>query len=151
MVDIFANKTHKDAVIPTVAYEGTSACFDITCVQDTIIRPGQSNIVPCGLRLTIDENAGYYMRIALRSSYGLSKDMICHPGIVDGGYTGGFGVKVYNVGTHPYTIEKGKRFSQIEVLKKNPHRMIELNNEMFAELESRQKRGKGREGSSDKK
>jgi hypothetical protein len=46
MVQIFAYKEHPDAVIPTVAYGSTSACFDITCTETTLIPPGESAVVP---------------------------------------------------------------------------------------------------------
>ena len=70
MVTIYAHKTHPDAVIPTVAYGSTSACFDITCVETTIIPARGSAIVPNGLNLTIPDNSNYWMQIQLRSSKG---------------------------------------------------------------------------------
>ena len=60
-VKIFAYKTHPDAVIPQVVYGNTSACFDITCTETTIIPAKGSAVVPNGLRLTIDQKDNYWM------------------------------------------------------------------------------------------
>ena len=98
MVKIFAYKEHPDAVIPTVAYGSTSACFDITCTETTTIPAGASKVIPNGLRLVINDSEKYWMQIQLRSSKGFKYDLIPHYGTVDAGYTGPLGVKVYNVG-----------------------------------------------------
>jgi len=60
-VTIFAYKAHPDAIIPQVAYDNTSAAFDITAIEDIVIPAGGSAIVPNGLRLTIDQHDKYFM------------------------------------------------------------------------------------------
>ena len=83
MVTIYAHKTDPKAVIPTVEYNSTSACFDITCTQTTVIPAGGSAVVPNGLNLTIDDSQRYWMQIQLRSSKGFKHDLIPHYGTVD--------------------------------------------------------------------
>lgn len=82
-VKIYAHKTHIDAVIPQVAYNGTSMCFDLTCVEDTRIFPRSSAVIPNGLNLTIDQDSPYGMVISLRSSLGFKKELVPHYGDVD--------------------------------------------------------------------
>jgi len=89
---IYAYKNHPDAIIPEVAYGSTSACFDITCTETTIIPARSSAVVPNGLRLTIDQREKYWMQISLRSSKGFKHELIPHYGVVDAGYTGDLGV-----------------------------------------------------------
>ena len=150
MVTIYAHKTDPKAVIPTVEYNSTSACFDITCIETTTIRAGSSAVVPNGLNLTISDDQRYWMQIQLRSSKGFKYSLIPHYGTVDAGYTGNLGVKIYNVGKMDVTIEEGERYAQIAVIKKPKYEIVELDDEEFEDLKSRQARGDGGFGSSGK-
>ena len=150
MVTIYAHKNTDNAVIPTIAYNSTSACFDITCTETTVIPAGKSAVVPNGLNLTIPDDQKYYMRIDLRSSMGFKKSLVCHPGIVDPGYTGDLGVKIYNVGEIDIIIEEGERYAQISVVPIPESEIIELNDEEFNILKNKQFRGDKGFGSSGK-
>jgi dUTP pyrophosphatase len=150
MVQIFAYKEHPDAVIPTVAYGSTSACFDITCTETTLIPPGESAVVPNGLRLVINDSEKYWMQIQLRSSKGFKYSLIPHYGTVDAGYTGPLGVKVYNVGKQYVSIEKGERYAQIAVIPKPDYEIVEVNEEQFESIKANQGRGDSGFGSSGK-
>jgi dUTP pyrophosphatase len=150
MVTIYAHKNTDKAVIPTVAYNSTSACFDITCTETTVIPAGKSAVVPNGLNLTIPDSQRYYMRIDLRSSMGFKKDLSCFPGIIDPGYTGDLSVKVYNIGETDITIEEGERYAQISVIPIPESEIIELNDEEFNIFKITQLRGDKGFGSSGK-
>lgn len=80
---IYAHRTHPDAVIPSVAYDNSSACFDITCIEDTTIPPHSSKVVPNGLNLAIDQKDDYWMQIQLRSSKGFKEELLPHAGVID--------------------------------------------------------------------
>ena len=60
-VTIYTHKTHPEAVIPQIAYNNTSACFDITCTETTVIPAKSSAVVPNGLNLTIDQHENFWM------------------------------------------------------------------------------------------
>lgn len=150
MVTIYAHKTAENAVIPTIAYNSTSACFDITCTKTTVIPAGKSAVVPNGLNLTILESQKYWMQIQLRSSKGFKHSLIPHYGTVDPGYTGDLGVKIYNVGDVDVTIEEGERYAQIAVIPIPEYRIVELDNKEFEELKNSQMRGDKGFGSSGK-
>jgi len=150
MVTIYAHKTHPDAIIPEVAYGSTSACFDITCTEDTVIKAGSSAVVPNGLNLTIHQNEKYWMQIQLRSSKGFKFSLIPHYGTVDAGYTGDLGVKIYNVGNEDVTILKGERYAQIAVIPKPSYNIVELDDNNFEALKQKQQRGDKGFGSSGK-
>jgi len=149
-VTIYAHKTHPDAVIPQVAYGSTSACFDITCIEDTIISAGKSAVVPNGLNLTIDQQDSYWMQIQLRSSKGFKYNLIPHYGTVDAGYTGDLGIKIYNVGDKDVTILKGERYAQVAVIQKPEYEIKELSDYEFNNLKNQQQRGDQGFGSSGK-
>lgn len=149
-VTIYVHKEHPEAIIPEVAYNGTSAAFDLTCITTTIIPAHTSAMVPNGLNITIDQQDLYSMQIQLRSSKGIKYDLIPHYGLVDAGYTGPCAVKVYNVGDKDVVIEKGERYAQISVHHKPTYQLIELDDMQFEALKQCQLRGDGGIGSSGK-
>lgn len=143
-------KDHPDAKEPRCAYNGTSAAFDVAAVETVEILPGNDAVVPVGVRFSIPEDQPYYMQIHLRSSLGFKKSLLLHSGIVDGGYTGDFGVKVMNHTKYPVTINKGEYFAQVVVHKKPQIFFEELNPSQWAKYEESQQRGSGGFGSSGK-
>lgn len=147
-VTVYIHKMSKNAVVPTIAYGSTSACFDLTCTKTVVIPAGGSAVVENGLNVCIDQHENYWMQIQLRSSKGFKYDLIPHYGTVDAGYTGPLGVKVYNVGELDVEIEAGERYAQIAVIPKPSYNIQELNDEEFAEFEKMQQRGTGGFGSS---
>lgn len=150
MLEIYIHKEDPIATVPEIAYEGTSACFDITCTETTII-PGRGRAaVPNGLNLTIDKSHPFYMMIHLRSSKGFKLPLICHPGIIDAGYTGPLSVMIYNQSDTDVTIEKGERYAQISVHEKVPFRFELLSTPDFEKLKALQLRGDKGFGSSGK-
>jgi dUTP pyrophosphatase len=149
-VTIYAHKTDPKAVIPEIAYNSTSACFDITCTETTTIPAGGSAVVPNGLNLTIEESESFWMQIQLRSSKGFKHSLIPHYGTVDAGYTGDLGVKIYNVGQKEVIIEEGERYAQIAVIEKPRYEIVELDDEKFGLLKALQGRGDKGFGSSGK-
>ena len=136
------------AIIPVIAYNKSSACFDITCVETTIIPARKSSVVPNGLNLSIDECERYWMQIQLRSSKGFKYDLIPHYGCVDPGYTGDLGIKIYNVGDVDVTIEKGERYAQVAVLEKPKYKIVELDDDEYETFKGLQQRGDKGFGSS---
>lgn len=147
-VYIFFTKTDSSAVTPYCAYNGTSAAFDLTCTETTIVPAKGSAVVPNGLRLSIPQSEPYYMIVHLRSSVGFKKDLICHPGVIDAGYTGDLGVKVFNLSDEPIVFNKGERYAQITIHKKHQIIFTEMTFDEFAGYEKTQLRGSGGFGSS---
>ncbi len=149
-VKIYAHKMHIDAVIPHVAYNGTSVAFDLTCVEDTRILPHSSAVVPNGLNLTIDQKDKFFMYLQLRSSMGFKRELGLHSGIIDPGYTGSTDVKLYNFSESDIWIKKGERYAQVLVLPIPNYVIEELNDEQFEILKQKQLRADGGMGSSGK-
>lgn len=149
-IKIYFHKTNPNAIIPKFAYNSTSAAFDLTVVEDCVINPNESAFIEHGLNITIDENDPYYMQMFCRSSAGVNKNLRCHPGIIDAGYTGPFKVYIRNYGNTPIEIKSGDRIIQVVLHKKHDFEFIELNDDEFSELERRQTRGNRGFGSSGK-
>lgn len=147
--EIIFYRDHPDAVKPQYAY-GTSAAFDVTCTEDTLIKGRESAVVPNGLKLSIPETSKYYMTIALRSSLGFKKNLVVHPGIIDPGYTGSLGVKIFNFSDEDVLIRKGERYAQILVHERIQAEFKELSLQDFMDYEKTQIRKSGGFGSSGK-
>lgn len=114
-------KTHDDAQLPCANNSelGTGDTgYDLVAIEDTLIPWGQRNpgsaVVPVGLKLAYIE-PGFWFRIEPRSGLGFKHNLQPHLGVIDNGYRGDLGVKIYNFGDTAYTINKGDRVAQLVV------------------------------------
>ena len=112
-------KTHPDAQLPKANNSeigiGDSG-YDLTAVEDVHIGVGSNNsaVVPVGLTLAYIEN-GFWFRIEPRSGLGFKHSLQPHLGVIDNGYRGDLGVKLYNFGSDAYKVKKGDRVAQFVV------------------------------------
>ena len=138
-------KTHNDAVLPQAnnkeAQTGDSG-FDLVSVSNINIPAKSSDVVPVGLTLA-DITPGYWIRIEPRSGLGFKHNIQPHLGVIDNGYRGDLGVKLYNFGDSDYDVKKGDKIAQLVV-----YHLIQPEFE-FAEQVTESARGKNGFGSSD--
>ena len=117
-VSIKLIKTHDDAVLPTANNTklGTGDTgFDLVAVSTTKINSGGSSVVEVGLTLA-DITPGYWLRIEPRSGLGFKHSIQPHLGVIDNGYRGDLGVKLYNFDLDKdYTVNKGDKIAQLVV------------------------------------
>lgn len=57
--------------------------------------------------------SGYFGKIESKSGLNVKHNIVSCGGVVDCGYTGSIVVKLYNLGTEPYTFHAGDKISQI--------------------------------------
>jgi dUTP pyrophosphatase len=110
-------KTHEDAVLPTANNKepGTGDTgFDLVAVEDAVIQNRDSTVVPVGLTVA-DITPGFWFRIEPRSGLGFKHNIQPHLGVIDNGYRGDLGVKLYNFGENTYTVNKGDKIAQLVV------------------------------------
>lgn len=137
------------AFLPEIAYEGTSACFDLKCIEDVIIPANGTAFAKVGLRIIVPN--GYYLEFATRSGHGIGKDLRVHPGIIDAGYTGDLSIKIYNLGKEDVTINTGKGCVQVKVHKVPEIDFEEISEDEFKKISDASIRGEKGFGSSDSK
>ena len=101
------NEAGEDVVVGT----GDTG-FDVYCVEGLTIPAKGSAIVNTGLELSYI-SPGYWFMISARSGLGFKSGIQPHPGIVDNGYRGGLGVKLYNLSDTDYTVNAGDRIAQL--------------------------------------
>ena len=104
-------KTHKDAKLPMRAHESDSG-YDLTSVEEITIPAKGSAVVPVGLTLGYLE-PGWWFRIEPRSGLGFKKSLQPHLGIIDNGYRGDLGVKLYNFSGSDWTLPAGSKIAQL--------------------------------------
>lgn len=127
-----------DAKLPKYAHEGDGA-MDIYALDDYTINPGETKLIPTGIKMAIPQ--GYGILVQPRSGLSLkSKLRIANtPGLIDSGYRDEIEVIVENVEPpfkdidydfdnegnikinsilhgQSYTISKGERFAQIRLV-----------------------------------
>ena len=112
-------KTHPDAVLPkannTDPGTGDSG-YDLVAVESMWVEPNDSKVIPVGLTLA-DITPGYWFRIEPRSGLGFKHSIQPHLGVIDNGYRGDMGVKVYNFSQKSCFFEKGDRVAQLVMYK----------------------------------
>lgn len=122
---------HNDAKAPTYAHL-TDAGLDIYAVEDITIEPGETKLIPTGIKVAIP--SGYELQIRPKSGRCLKTKLRVanSPATIDAGYRGEIGVIIDNIepfirhadihedGTidnvvygSSYTIGKGEKFAQL--------------------------------------
>lgn len=106
-------KTHPDAKLPTKNHESDTG-YDVYCVEDKVVPARGSAVVAVGLKFA-DIPEGYWIKVESRSGLGFKHGITAHPGIIDNGYRGDAGIKLYNLTDTDYTVKKGDRIAQFVV------------------------------------
>jgi len=116
-------KVHEKAVLPTQAKPG-DAGYDLCCVEDFILYPGQTYMVPTGLVVAsweVNERfANHFLQILSRSGLA-SKGIYVLGGVVDSGYRGEVRVLLHNGNfgawskVQPVTFKAGDKIAQAVV------------------------------------
>lgn len=116
MIQIKFKTIFADAKLPTKAHiEDTG--WDVYCISDTVITPGESKVVPIGLQLAYI-TPGYWIQVACRSGLGFKHNLAVHPGVIDEGYRGSLDILFRNLDkTKTHTLKKGDKVAQLIVYK----------------------------------
>jgi dUTP pyrophosphatase len=109
-MNISFKKTNDRAVLPTKNNESDTG-FDVYSVVDTVVPARGSAVVDVGLQFA-DIPPGIWVKVEGRSGLGFKHGILPHPGIIDNGYRGDAGVKLYNLSDNDYTIKTGDRIAQ---------------------------------------
>jgi dUTP pyrophosphatase len=108
-------KTNVDAKLPTKNNESDTG-FDVYCVEDKAIPARGSAVVDVGLEFAYI-TPGFWVKVEGRSGLGFKHGISPHPGIIDQGYRGNAGIKLYNNSDTGYEVKKGDRIAQFVVYK----------------------------------
>ena len=95
-----------------------SAGYDIESAVNVVITPGETKLIPTGIKVYMDENEwlGIYIRSSLAIKYGLI--LANSVAVIDSDYynnpdnEGHIMLPIRNVFEMPYTVKKGDRIAQ---------------------------------------
>ena len=142
-VEVFVEICREGAVLPAYARPG-DAGMDVCAAEEVMIKPGQTVIIPTGLKLAIPE--GYEIQVRPRSGISLKTPLRLSnsPGTIDSGYRDELGIIMTNTSSiccynedeafttdskgnrmGIYRISKGDRVAQI-VLQEVPRMRMTL-------------------------
>jgi dUTP pyrophosphatase len=83
--------------------------------QDIILQPGQSALIPTGLKFAIPE--GFEIQVRPRSGLAFKNGItvLNSPGTIDSDYRGELGVILINHSQQPFTVTAGMRIAQLVI------------------------------------
>lgn len=122
-------KINPGSYLPTRAH-ATDAGLDLYSMEDKTLYPSGwttldpiTNIeYPLPFCATFDTGVhiafepGTYGKIESKSGLNVKHSVVSCGGVVDEGYTGSIAVKLYNLGTEPYTVHKGDKIAQLVIM-----------------------------------
>lgn len=106
-------KTHELARLPAKNHESDTG-YDVYSIEDKTVPARSSAVVSVGLKFA-DIPEGYWVKVESRSGLGFKHGITAHPGIIDNGYRGDAGIKLYNLTDIDYQIKAGDRIAQFVV------------------------------------
>lgn len=102
-----------DLPLPSMATPGSSGVdLQAAVSADRVIQPGETLLVPTGLRVCIPQ--GYEWQVRPRSGNALKHGItvLNTPGTVDSDYRGEVKIILANLGTEPFIVRRGDRVAQ---------------------------------------
>lgn len=90
-----------------------AAGYDLYSPADENIPSKGSVVIDTGVSMALP--SGHYGKIEGRSGLAITHDIIAFGGVIDEDYRGPVAVKLFNMGTTDYKINKGDRIAQIVI------------------------------------
>lgn len=115
---LIPTKVANEAYIPTKAYEGTSAAYDLRAEipEPITLYALDRAVISTGVRLHLPEGTVGLVcpRSGLAIKHGVT--VLNAPGVIDPGYVDTVGVILVNLSDTPYTINPQEKIGQLLVL-----------------------------------
>lgn len=106
-------KSHPEARLPVKNHD-SDVGYDVFSIEDVLIKARGSSLVDVGLKFAYIPE-GYWIKVESRSGLGFKHGISAHPGIIDTGYRGDAGIKLYNNSDVDYQVRAGDRIAQFVV------------------------------------
>jgi len=88
---------------------------DLMSEIDVTIKPGQSEIIPTGVKVQLPPNTFGLVKSRSGLAFKFSIEAT-NAGVIDEAYNGEIKTKLYNHGKEPYKVNKGDRIAQLIVI-----------------------------------
>lgn len=116
-------KLTPDAILPSYAHVG-DAGMDMYANETVTIQPGQAVKIKTGVAMEIPN--GYVGLMWDKSGLSTNHKLKSLGGVIDSGYRGESLLGIINLGTEPYTLEKGHKVVQMLIQKVEHPEVIEV-------------------------
>tara|TARA_R100000908_G_C3729160_1_gene129121 strand:- start:512 stop:976 length:465 start_codon:yes stop_codon:yes gene_type:complete len=119
----------RDSVKPPERSNPSDAGLDVFYSPDDsvtaalTIAPGESKIVPTGLRFGVPH--GYMLQVMNRSGVAAKRSLVVGAHVVDSGYDGEVFVNLHNIGKEPQVVEANTKIAQVVMIPVVPFRALE--------------------------
>nr|DAY04996.1 MAG TPA: dUTPase [Caudoviricetes sp.] len=116
----------------------TDAGYDLAATAAKTLVPGRRALIPTGLHINLPAGTVGYVcpRSGLAAKHGIT--VTNAPGVIDPGYTGEIFVNLINLGSEPYTVQRGDRIAQLII-----HNTVDVDWQHVAELRETQRGNHG--------
>lgn len=116
----------------------TDAGYDLVATTDKTLAPGQRALIPTGLHINLPAGTVGYVcsRSGLAAKHGIT--VLNAPGVIDSGYTGEIFINLINLGSEPYTVQRGDRIAQLII-----HQTVDVDWQRVTEFEETQRGNNG--------
>ena len=111
-------KTHVDAILPVKNHDNDTG-MDVTSIEDITVPSRGSAVVGVGLKFAYIEPR-FWVKVEGRSGLGFKHGIMPHSGIIDEGYRGDAGIKLYNLTDVDYNVKAGERIAQFVIYANYP-------------------------------
>lgn len=113
MVDVYVEIIREGVILPSYA-NPYDAGMDVCAAEDTVIRPGETVIIPTGLKFAIPE--GYEIQVRPRSGISLKTPLRLanSPGTIDAGYRDELGIIVCNTSPESGICRENEAFLTLD-------------------------------------
>jgi dUTP pyrophosphatase len=98
-------------------------CPEDGAITGKMIEPGQSVILPTGLRFGVPH--GYMLQVMNRSGVAATRSLMVGAHVVDSGYDGEVFINLHNVGRERQVIESYTKIAQLVMIPVVPFRALE--------------------------
>jgi len=106
----------KDVPLPRYMSEHASGMDVCAAVPEPVeLRPGERSLIPAGFHMALPP--GYEAQVRPRSGLAIKHGIIVvnSPGTIDADYRGEVKIILANLGTEPFTVNRGDRIAQIVI------------------------------------
>ena len=111
ILNVFFKQKHPKAKLPFRKHSSDTG-YDLFAVEEKIILPKSDAVVETGIEVA-HVPPGYWYLILPRSGLGFLHGIQPHLGVIDNGYRGTLGVKLYNFSDKEYKVKEGDRIAQL--------------------------------------
>lgn len=121
-----------------VKAHATDAGYDLVSTVTQKLFSGQRLMVPTGLHVNLPAGTVGYVcsRSGMAAVHGIA--VLNAPGVIDPGYTGEVFVNLINLGSEPYTVQRGDRIAQLII-----HNTVEVDWQHATEFKDTQRGNNG--------